>query len=1144
MERLIISQAELTGQAQNAYSSGRGIFMPDSNARPDVLSHQEARPQIGRRSQHEGNTPSRAEQMQKWKDYLGRENQTPDARRLAEALVNSHVSPEHGSLPIDPVTIKKAETALDGKRLTEIQRRGLTAVHLVGHGEPGRDGTPAKVGNYTDKQVAEKARMLDMLGFTPQEARTLFQKEVVGMQPPTRGGANEFDDQIEALVKDPETNDRTTIMPTSFTDPQLRSIAEKIQNFYDSDYLSDATLQRLFDSVSKHATEDAGANPAEAKRLETAIRKIAEANDQRTGKAAERAQRQRGSGPSEEQTRDNEFKSRIATAQAELDADPNNQTKKDRLVDLKKERREFVKKIAGSINVQSGRADESLFEIIIDEGNSLDYLVDRIISPPLDSETGDWSLGLYGQSNLDMIINFLRTQRETADTEEIRKLRNVQYNSVVEMEKAAELVHAVNKSIINADLKVLSTIAGSVTDEKLTRLSKIKGVGIVARLLEVENGSLLAKDGWINGENYGALFGKVRNPETGLLEKDQQQSAFTSFKQLVDMAKERVRANPNDPSITNEMKELAELDDWQVLSAFNIGKSLYNLWLRGAEWISQGKVPKGDKGYVSFPQESIARILNFPQWMLQRFDISKSRGGVEWLNRALAAHQAIREEQGYGEMGLSMIGGKKIENFEMPDMIGVRGWLASWREKQLVMSTMPLQFTPYGSIRGAVIEREGVPINPNEVTDLGVLLDNGAISIRVGGNEKVELGKASDQIQIDYLKSIFLDQRGNLRGDFQMGLGASLIFLKPHGEWGDKKHGHLNKALDLVKNDIRKKIWEKAAEENPLGLVPFLHGLQYKGARDPISIVPKPSATPAEKQAWRGFERKLFQLNEIKMQRIRGLDKALAGQDPNITRDEAIRRISDISLGRIIGEENGRADGIKFDAIEQNWLDTIKTEGRRAAPHLANVRFEYNPFLNDVPLEKLDYGVIGHEGYRRMLNDTSGFQEANNALISIMDNPSKYKEPGEIFEAIAPFVSGAGGILGTNVGQEKGWIWLDSALSMFERGSNATGLEKRIRQLPLVNEVLKVMHSPNSEAQVWAGPEAGNWDAQLFLKASEEAVHAGVISEEEEKKWRKKYGGRVGNFLIRLMRAVFAGVLVGVVETGKEGVKSEDLKFN
>lgn len=1137
MERLIVTGLELTGATHSAYSNGRGIFMPDGNTSPDILSQPIARTERVHRA-----APSKTGLMQKWLTFLGRENQTPDVTRLVKALVDSKLRPEHATLTFDPAVVKRAEKALNGKELTDMQKKALTAAHLVGEGKPGKEGRPATIGDYTPQQISEKARMLQLGGFTSDEARALMEAGVVGMQPPTPGGASPHDAEIDAVVKDPETNARTTIMPTTFTDPEFRSIAEKIQTSYDNDHLSQSSLQRFFDAVNKHAAEGANVDFNEARRLEAGIRRISELDEARMGRG-ERAQRQREPRQSAEQIRDNELKTRIAAAQAEVDADPTDDAKKQRLAYIKKERREFVKGIARNINVQSGRVDESMFEIIIDEENSLDYLVDRIISPPLDSETGDWSLGLYGQSNLDTIINFLRTQRETADSEEVRKFRNVQYNSVIEIEEAARLAHAVNKSIINADLKTFSAVAGSLDDVKLTRLSKIRGVGIVARLLEAEYGSLLARDGWVNSKNYATLFGKVKNPETGLLETDQDQSSLTSFRALVNHARARFEANPNDPALTDEMRELAKLEDWQVVWAFNIGKSLYNMWLRGAEWISQGQVPKGDKGYVSFPQESIARILNWPQWMLQRFQISESRGGMEWLERALAAHQGIREEEGYGHMGLSKIGGKKVENFEMPDMIGVRGWWATWREKQLLMSTMPMQYAPRGNIDGFTLLREGAEVHPGEITDLGLLLDTGAITFRDNRNGMVYKYNSEDkpeeaittEQQIDYWKSIFLDQNGDVRGDFKMGLGASLFFLKPTD--------HDSKALWKVKETIRTKIWEKAAAENPLGLVPYLHGLEYRRGNS-VSIVPGPGAPQAQKDAWRGFERKLFQLNEIKMQRIRGLDRALAGQDPNITSAQAINMIKNITLSGIITEETARADGIKLDGTERGWLDNIKNKGQTAAPHLANVRFEYNPFLNDTPLEKLDYSVIGHEGYRRMLNDTSSFQEANGALIALMDNPSKFKEPGEIFEAMVPFVKGVGDILGTEVGQKKGWLWLRTAVGMFERGSNAgSPLEKRLRQLPFINEALGVIHKPNSLAQKYAGIEASNWDSQQLYKAAEQGVHMGVISEEEFKKWKKRFGGPLAIAFQKMLRFIFGGFIIGAIETGKAGTKDvEGLK--
>ena len=417
-------------------------------------------------------------------------------------------------------------------------------------------------------------------------------------------------------------------------------------------------------------------------------------------------------------------------------------------------------------------------------------------------------------------------------------------------------------------------------------------------------------------------------------------------------------------------------------------------------------------------------------------------------------------------------------------------------------------------MRGATIKREGIEVKNGEITDLGVLLDTGGIEIN--GKSFSDL---SDSAKADYIKSVFLDEAGHVRADFNRGLGAALFFgLKPSA------YGHHKDGPEYIaaKEHIRMLIWEKAAIENPLGVIPFLHGLKYKNGRT-VKIMPGQGSSPEDQLKWQDFSRKLFQLNELKMQKIKMWDPALRNSDKDV-RKHAVGELKKITLESIIAEEAGRnvaADGkITFTPDEVKWLKTIREEGHKAASHLANIRFAYNPFLNDLSLEKIDYGIVGQEGYRRMLNDTSSFQGANDALIKIMDSPSKYKEPEELNEAIMPFIEGVGAILGTDVGQRKGYVWLEGMLDMFERGSNATNpVSKKIRQLAPVNEFLQFIHKPNSKAQKFAGHHASVWDSQQLFKAGEEALHAGVISEEEEKKWRKRFGGHIAIIFQQFIRA-------------------------
>jgi hypothetical protein len=76
--------------------------------------------------------------------------------------------------------LQLAENILN-KSLSESQTQAIINAHNIGTGEPGRDGSPAAVGNYTYIQLLQKTRILRQAGFTRNEVRTLMENKVVGM---------------------------------------------------------------------------------------------------------------------------------------------------------------------------------------------------------------------------------------------------------------------------------------------------------------------------------------------------------------------------------------------------------------------------------------------------------------------------------------------------------------------------------------------------------------------------------------------------------------------------------------------------------------------------------------------------------------------------------------------------------------------------------------------------------------------------------------------------------------------------------------------------------------------------------------------------------------------------------------------------
>ena len=60
-----------------------------------------------------------------------------------------------------------------GVKLSPLQKRAVEEAYLVGDGQIGRDGTPARIGNYTQAQLRRKTEILKESGFSPSQRRNL-----------------------------------------------------------------------------------------------------------------------------------------------------------------------------------------------------------------------------------------------------------------------------------------------------------------------------------------------------------------------------------------------------------------------------------------------------------------------------------------------------------------------------------------------------------------------------------------------------------------------------------------------------------------------------------------------------------------------------------------------------------------------------------------------------------------------------------------------------------------------------------------------------------------------------------------------------------------------------------------------------------
>ncbi len=96
-----------------------------------------------------------------------------EAARVPIGIATGPAAAEHAT------RISRAERIL-GRPLSAAQRKAVEDAHLVGKGEPGLNGGPAGIGNYTQAQLDRKARILREAGINEAERRMLMEAGVVG----------------------------------------------------------------------------------------------------------------------------------------------------------------------------------------------------------------------------------------------------------------------------------------------------------------------------------------------------------------------------------------------------------------------------------------------------------------------------------------------------------------------------------------------------------------------------------------------------------------------------------------------------------------------------------------------------------------------------------------------------------------------------------------------------------------------------------------------------------------------------------------------------------------------------------------------------------------------------------------------------
>lgn len=113
-----------------------------------------------------------------WKRLAVSPGLTPAERELLQSATRSE-----GALGKALSAADEAERVL-GRTLTPAEREAVEKAHTVGLGEAGKDGTPARVYNYTQPQLRQKTEILKGGDFDSADIRKLMESHVVGEKLP------------------------------------------------------------------------------------------------------------------------------------------------------------------------------------------------------------------------------------------------------------------------------------------------------------------------------------------------------------------------------------------------------------------------------------------------------------------------------------------------------------------------------------------------------------------------------------------------------------------------------------------------------------------------------------------------------------------------------------------------------------------------------------------------------------------------------------------------------------------------------------------------------------------------------------------------------------------------------------------------
>lgn len=1091
----------------------QSIFMPDGGvhsegirpAKPAIRAEVTSLPRFNSALSLEGLTPAQRADALRTVKLLEKFGLKPDQvtskgrteQKVADVVKNAQIDSENpevltksqeilgrGELTdqdridlfkLNASRITKAEGLLKkslGRELTDKEKEGILRAHFEGAGEKLKNGEEAGVFNMDSRILRGKTQHLINAGFDEEQRREILES---GLAAPAGAAATLLDETID--VK------RSSIDPTHFTDASLNRIAQTLHGG-PAIYI---TYERLADFGETVMSRSEFADPLEVSELRHIIRDlmgpVGIKEHKGTRELPEEAEAKFYRGQiGDIQKRINELQlmpTRTAAEDAELAA------KEAQIIAEKHEQQDRLIDLVEKLPLQQGPLDLSTIDLIADYDESLYALVNRLIAHPLNLETGGYHLGFYGENNFESVSSYLEEESKKGPRDEER------YRKVIVTKQAVQTFHSMNSLIVTGKINEFVSAAEQIQAEHLDIMQGTLGSGVIMRLFDQEYAMLLARDGWINNDNYGKMMGfeiesyedPITGESRGRVVTQSEGSVFKKFERMVHEARER------EANVPGSGGELARLNNWEIKWAYNIGKILHNLSLRPAEWISQGRVPDGQAKYASFPQENMARLMNWFSKMGHRFEMGKERGGDEIIKIIQEDYAKNRDEHGYAPVDISKIGGTKLSEFELPSLFWVQGSFSSWRQSLIVLRQVAIDHAISPGVTVGHVSGEESELTARN--SLGELLDTARI--KINGQSWKDL---SDGNKAKYLQSIFLEPDPTRSGEFRLrnDISHSLgVILKnpvvtPDGDPKERKN---NPELHAMREKIRIAVWKRVAEDNPLAVVRYLHGLEYKSGKK-VKIFGRNGKVEELGVDWETVYEKLTRIQEMRSQSIRDRGPLVGYLNLNQYLNN-LRAAGDIDVGLTVNE--------------RTLLEYIQEEGSQAAKQFANVDFNFNPFMDSI-FEDFKYGNAGAEYYRRRnAGDLGSLHSAQQAGIKIISNPGGL-EPKDAQKAIHEIVDNIASPHGYSLGQERGLYWANAWGRFNARGGNAGNmLSETLRQWEIVNGIFNFFQKPNSLAQKWLGPDAKAMSKKEIFDWGSLMRREGTLGAAQIKKFRKRMGG-------------------------------------